>query len=118
MTYSQDLKNPKPRFKAHTTSAGLTAAIDLEGGTLVGLLVLANPTSTTFTVTVSNEVDGTFVLLNDPLNSGTVITYTIAAAGIGYFPINPINTQGFRFCKIQLNQSEAVEIYTSTRNIQ
>ena len=117
MTYSQDILNPKPKIRTEvTSSAGLTDAMDLGGGTLIGLLVLVNPTSTTFTITVSNAIDGTFVTLSDPLASGAAITYTIAAAGIGYFPINGINTYGFRFCKIQLDQSEAVTIYPVTRN--
>ncbi len=117
MAYSSKIKNGKPRLVAHTTSsAGLTPEIDLEGGTLVGVLVLTNPTSTTFTITVSNESGGTFVTSSDPLSSGAAITYTIAAAGIGYFHIDPVETFGFRYCKIQLDQSEAVTIYTSTRN--
>ena len=118
MSYSGDIKNPKPTFKSYLTAAGLTGEIDLEGGTLAGVLILANPTSTTFTITVSNESGGTFVTVSDPLASGAAITYTIAAAGIGFFPINAINTYGFRFCKIQLDQSEAATIYTSTRNFQ
>jgi len=118
MTYSQDITNPKPRVKPHVLVAGSTSAIDLEGGTLVGVLLLDNITSTTFTITVSNATDGTFVTLKDPLASGAAITYTVGATSTGYFPINQINTLGFRFCKIVFDQSETPTIYTVTRNLQ
>ena len=119
MTYSHDIKNQKPRFDAHALAAATTTAeIDLEGGTLVGILLLADITSTTFTITVSNISGGTFVTLKDPLASGAAITYTVGATATGYFPINPINTQGFRYCKIVFGSSETATIYTSKRNLQ
>jgi len=118
MTYSQDIKNGKPRFTAHVLTAGSTAEIDLEGGTLDGVLLLADITSTTFTITVSNQSGGTFVTVKDPLAAGAAITYTVSSTATGYFPISPLTTAGFRFCKIVFDQSETPTIYVSKRNLQ
>ena len=118
MAYSQDLKVGKPRFTAHTLVAGSTGEIDLEGGTLAGVLLLADITSTTFTITVSNISGGTFVTLKDPLASGADITYTLAATATGYYHISSLITGGFRFCKIVFNQSETPTVYVSKRSFQ
>ena len=122
-TYSLDIKNEKPRFSSYTTNAsGLTPEIDLQGGTLDGVLLEGDITSTTFTILVSRVSGGTFVTAKDGLGTygtaGSAITYTVGATATGYFPIAPYLTAGFRFCKIQLGSSEAITLYTSKRNIQ
>jgi len=116
MSYSQELKNGKIVFEPKVLVAGSTAAIDLEGGTLCGILLLADITSTTFTITVSNKSDGTFVTVKDPRASGAAITYTVGATATGYFPILRDITNGFRFCKIVFDQSETPTIYVGKRS--
>jgi len=118
MSYSQDIKTQKPRFAPHTLVAGSTEEIDLEGGTLAGVLLEGNITSTTFTITVARESGGTFVTAKDPLSSGADITYTVGATSTGFFPISKEVTFGFRFCKIVFNASETPTIYVSKRNFQ
>ena len=87
MAYSQELKSGKIVFSPVVLEAGSTPAIDLEGGTLSGILLIADITSTTFTITVSNKIDGTFATVKDPRASGAAITYTVGATATGYFPI-------------------------------
>lgn len=124
MSYSQDIKQQKPIFEAYTTSAaGLTGEIDLQGGTLDGLLIESDITSTSFTITVSRVSGGTFATVIDGTGQvtgtpGTAVTYTIPSTATGYYPISPLLTAGFRFCKIQLGSSEAVTLYVSKRNLQ
>ena len=55
MSYGQDLKSSRVRVTPYVLVAGSTAAVDLEGGTLVGVALLADITSTTFTITVSTN---------------------------------------------------------------
>mgnify|MGYP003646379182 CR=1 FL=1 len=118
MTYSQDLANGKINIKPYALTAGVTAEIDLEGGTLAGVLLEANITSTTFTVTVARTSGGTFVTCKDPEAAGIAKTYTVGATSTGYFPISPLLTAGFRFCKITFDSSETPTIYVSRRSMQ
>ena len=123
MSYSLDIKNEKPRFASYlTNSSGLTGEIDLAGGTLDGVELEGDITSTTFTILVSRVSGGTFVTLKDALGvygvAGNAITFTVGATATGYFPTPPLLTAGFRFCKIQLGSSEAVTLYISKRNFQ
>lgn len=118
MSYSHDIKNGKPRIEAQVLAAGSTGEIDLEGGTLAGVLLLADITSTTFTITVSNQSGGTFVTVKDPLAAGAAITWTVGATATGYFPISKETTFGFRYCKVVFDQSEAPTVYISKRNFQ
>ena len=117
MAYSQDLRNGKINMLSQVLVAGVSPVIDLQGGTLAGVLILTDITSTTFTITVSNEVDGTFVTVKDPIAAGADITYTVGATATGYFPIAPATTAGFRFCKIAFDQSETPTIYVSRRSM-
>jgi hypothetical protein len=112
------IKTEKVYIEPFTCTAGVTPEIDLGGGTLTGILLESDITSTTFTITVSRTSGGTFATVKDPLSSGADITYTLAATATGYYPINPITTQGFRYCKINLNQSETPTIYVSRKNIE
>lgn len=120
--YSLKIRKEKPKFISYTTdSTGLSPEIDLEGGTLDGLLFTADPTSTTLTILVARKSGGTFATVKDGLGTygvaGNAITVTIGTTGIGYFPISPLLTAGFRFCKIQLGSSEAAAFYISKRNL-
>lgn len=125
MSYSQDIKQQKPIFTtvASTTAlSGSTPEIDLEGGTLAGVLLESDITSTTFTITVSRKSGGTFVTVKDALGTygtaGNALTFTIGATATGFFFIPPWVTEGFRFCKIALGSSEAQTFYISKRNLQ
>lgn len=122
MSYSLKLKQQKPLFvTAVTDSNGLTPAIDLIGGTLDGVLFEGDITSTTFTILVSRISGGTYVTVKDALGqyaaAGDPITFTIGATSTGYFPISPLLTAGFRFCKIQSGSAEVVTLYLSKRNL-
>lgn len=119
MAYSQDLKKEKSAFIAGTIASGTTTSeIDLEGGTLAGVLILADMTSTSFTITVSNQSGGTFVPVKDPEAAGASRTYTTGSTSTGYFPISPQITAGFRFCKIVFDSSETNKtIYIARRNM-
>jgi hypothetical protein len=118
MGYSQELNNGKVNFKAYTLTAGSTAEIDLQGGTLAGVLLESNITSTTFTITATRTEGGTFVTVKDGEAAGIDKTYTVGATSTGYFPISPLLTAGFRFCKIVFDQSETPTIYVARRSMQ
>lgn len=122
MSYTLKLKQQKPLFMTVITdSSGLTPEIDLIGGTLDGVLLEDDITSTTFTILVSRKSGGTYVTVKDGLGqygtAGTALTFTIGATATGYSPIPPLVTAGFRFCKIQLGSSEIVTLYPSKRNL-
>lgn len=116
------LSQEKVTFIPKVCVAGVTPEIDLLGGTLCGLLLLADITSTTFTITVSNESGGTFVTVKDPLgtyvSAGSTITFTVGSTATGYFPIPPFVTAGFRYCKITLDSSETPTIYPALRSME
>ncbi len=115
-SYSQAIRNPKPVFTAEVLVAGSTGEIDLEGGTLAGVLIEADITSTTFTITVARQSGGTFVTVADPKAAGADHTWTIGATSNNYFPISKEITFGFQFCKIVFDQSEAPTVFISKRN--
>lgn len=120
MPGAQPLKNGKVKFSSYTLVAGVTPEIDLEGGTLCGVLP-GEITSTTFWISVSNSdaaAGGTFVEVKDPLASGVRITYTIGSTSLGYFPISPLTTAGFRFCKLNFDQSETPTIQIAKRSVE
>lgn len=116
MAYSQDIKNQKPRFTPVTLVAGVSPEIDLEGGTLDGILLEADVTSTSFTIQVARVSGGTFVTQKDGTAAGADRTWTLASTATGYYDISPIVTAGYRYCKIAFSQSETPTIYISKRN--
>lgn len=106
-------------LEATTLAASATTnEIDLKTGTLCGLLTEGDLTSTTFTITVSRKSGGTFVTVKDPTAAGAAKTYTMGSTATGYFPINPQDTAGFRYCKIVFDSSETATVYTAKRTIQ
>ena len=118
MGYPQDIKNNKAYFVPKVCVAGLTPEIDLQGGTLAGVLLEGNITSTTFTVTVARDSGGTYVTCKDPEAAGIAKTFTVGATSTGYFPISPLLTAGFRYCKIAFDQSETPTVYIARRSMQ
>ena len=118
MTINGGLELAKVGFKTEVLVAGSTGEIDLKGGTLAGVLLEADITSTSFTITVAREAGGTFVTVKDPEAAGAAKTYTVGATSIGYFPIAPQDTAGFRYCKIVFDQSETPTIYVANRSME
>lgn len=120
MTLKRNIQNTmkKGDFTHYTLTAGVTPEIDLLGDTLAGVLLESDITSTTFTIQVARDTDGTYVTVKDPLSGGTDITYTVGGATTGYFPISPLITAGFRYCKIAFDQSETRDVYIAKRSMQ
>ena len=118
MAINDGISLNKVALSAHTLTAGATAEIDLEGGTLAGVLLEGNITSTSFTITVARQTGGTFVTVKDPEAAGAAMTFTVGATSTGYFPISPFVSAGFRFCKIVFDQSETPTIYVAKRSME
>lgn len=118
MAINDGISLNKVALSAHALTAGVTAEIDLIGGTLAGVLLEGDITSTTFTITVSRATGGTFVTVKDPIAAGAAITYTVGATATGYFPISSLVTAGFRYCKIAFDSSETPTIYVAKRSME
>jgi len=122
MSYSQNIKTRKPKVGTVSLAAAqTTAAIDLEGGTLVGVY-LPNLTSTTFTITASPTIDGTYQTVTDCLGTitgtaGSDITFTIGASSNKFFPLPPTLTASLMFIKLVFPSSETATITYITRNL-
>jgi hypothetical protein len=56
--------------------------------------------------------------MKDPLLSGADMTFTIGSTSLGYFPISPLITAGFRYCKINFDQSETPTIQIAKRSME
>lgn len=119
MAVSEGRNLPKVGFFAESLSAATTTGeIDLSGATLTGLLLEGDISSTSFTITVARITGGTFVTVKDPEAAGADKSYTIAATATGYYPINPQDTAGFRFCKIVFGSSETATVYIANRSME
>lgn len=79
------------------SSGTKTAAIDLGGLVLCGVIFPTTFTGTALTFEVSDAIDGTFVPLKSTV-SGTALSYTIVQAS--YAAIDPKDFQGVRFLKL------------------
>jgi hypothetical protein len=85
MAINDGISLPKVGFRpVSLAAAATTAEIDLEGGTLCGLLTEGDLTSTSFTITVSRISGGTFVTVKDPEAGGAAKTYTLGATATGF----------------------------------
>lgn len=85
---------------AQTTSA----AIDLNGLSLVGIKLPAAFTGTALTFTMCDTVNGTYVPVRSG-TSGSALSYTVAQGQ--YHAIDPKDFYGIRFLKIVSGSSEA-----------
>ena len=66
-------------------STTTSAAVDLGGASMAGLIMPAAFTGTTISFTVSDTLDGTYVALKN--TAGTTISFTVAAStAIGFAP--------------------------------
>lgn len=118
MAYSQDLKNGKTSPITAICVAGVTPEIDLEGGTLCGVFIEAEVTSTYFTISAARVSGGTFCTIVDPDAAGADKQFFVGATSDdGYVPISPLLTAGLRFIKINFDQSETPTIYIARRNM-
>lgn len=102
--------------KTVASSASATSAeIDLEGQTLVGIIIPAvlagGSVSCTFTVATASG--GTFRTLKD--KGGSAFTVTIAVNNHIY--LDPSIFSGVRFMKIVTNASETITITLATRPV-
>lgn len=122
MAYSQDLKNDKTKPIQAVCVAGVTPEIDLEGGTLCGVWIETELTSTFFTITASRlptAEGGIYCTLINPDAAGADQQFFVGATSDdGYVPISPLLTAGFRYIKINFDQSETPTIYIARRNLQ
>lgn len=80
-----------------------SAAIDLGGFTLCGILFPAAFTGTALSFLVSSAIDGTFVPLKSTA-SGTTLSYTVGQAT--YAALDPKDFQGANFIKLKSGSTE------------
>lgn len=80
-----------------------TAAIDLGGFVLCGILLPAAFTGTAITFEVSDAIAGTYVALKTT-TSGSALSYTVAQGT--FAAIDPKDFQGVRFLKIVSGSTE------------
>ncbi len=80
-----------------------SAAINLKGFTLCGVILPATFTGTALTFEVSDAIDGTFVPLKST-TSGSALSYTVAQAT--YAAIDPKDFQGVQFLKVVSGSTE------------
>jgi len=94
-------------FNAVIASSGTTsAAVDLKNLQLLGVIIPSAVTGTAFTLTMSKEIAGTYVTVQD----GEGADYSPAMAASKYIPITPLPlSRGLRFIKIVSNASEAAQ---------
>lgn len=83
-----------------------SAAIDLAGLTLCGILLPAAFTGTTLSFLVSDALAGTYVPLKSSA-SGTLLSYTVAQAT--YAALDPKDFQGVNFLKLKSGSSEGAD---------
>lgn len=80
-----------------------SAAIDLKGSSLVGILLPASFTGTAITFEVASAIDGTYVALKTAVG-GTALSYTVAQNT--YAAIDPKDFSGVRFLKLKSGSAE------------
>lgn len=80
-----------------------SAALDMGGFTLCGILLPAAFTGTALTFEVSDSLSGTFVALKST-TSGTALSYTVAQGT--YAAIDPKDFQGVNFLKLKSGTAE------------
>lgn len=93
-----------------TIASGTTSAeLDIQGGTLVGIVIPASIASTTFTITAALASGGTFLTVKDPLTNSA---YTGNVTQSGWYFIDPAVTAGLRYIKIVYSDSETTKAYS------
>lgn len=101
-------------------AAATTAAIDLEGGTLVSVSI-PELTSTTFTITVSTTLTGTYRTVRDAFGlwgtEDTDVSAAIGTTSVGFYPIPDDITKGIRFFKLVFSSSETATITVAIRSV-
>lgn len=90
-----------------TIASGQTvsAAVNLGGGTLVGIITPAALTGTSFTFQTSDAIDGTYVTCED--GAGAAIAKTVSASKD--IKIAPTDLLRRRYLKIVSNSAEAAD---------
>lgn len=98
------MENAKPAVIA--ASGTTSAALDLEGFSLVGIKVPAAFTGTALTFSVCDTLAGTYVPLK-VTTSGTALSYTVSQGN--YYAIDPKDFYGVRFLKIISGSTEGTQ---------
>jgi hypothetical protein len=91
-------KNASFAYKTAVVANGETvsAAVNMEGYTPVGVILPTGMEGTSLGFTVSDSLAGTYVTMLDP--DGAAVAYTVAAAR--YFPLDPGWFAGVQFLKM------------------
>ena len=94
-----------PRAKAETVTIpsgeALTAAINLNGRAIVGIIMPGTWTAAAITMQACDTADGTFV---DVIATGGS-ELSITAAASDYLAVDPVNQYGINFAKIRSGTS-------------
>lgn len=116
MSYSHDVNNHKIRYVNSAIASGTTsAAVDIRGGTLVGIFTPASLASTALTFKTATELGGAYVAVKDKTNAAYSITVDSSAA---YYAIDPSIAAGLRFVQVEAGSSEMTKTFTLVyRNI-
>lgn len=114
-TDSGSLQINKLAIASDTIASGTTTAeIDLQGGTLIGIITPASIASTTATIQMAPTSAGTYVTVKDPLGTITTaggnISMTIASSGYYVLPLSV--TAGLRFIKLVTGSTETNKTFT------
>lgn len=109
--------------EAVALTAGVSAEIDLRGGTLIGVLIESEITSTTFILTSARTSGGTFTSLKDPTGqygtAGSAVSFTVGSTSVGrhFIPAELAVALG-RYIKINFDQSETGTVYAVYRSFE
>lgn len=122
MTGTLGIGTPKVRYVDRALAAAtLTAEIDLEGGTLIGITI-PEVVSTTIEIQAATATAGTFRTLRDPFGlygtEDTDISLAIGTTSVGYYPVPPDITFGIRFIKLLFSASETLTVTAVIRSVE
>lgn len=98
-----------------SASTTISEAIDLGGDALAGLIMPSAFTGTAITYQVSNDKEGTYVVLND--DAGNAVSTTVAPSKA--ITLNPTTFYGWRYIKLVSGSAEAADrtIILATRPV-
>ena len=116
MSYGQSIRNVKQRYHSVTITSGSTSpGVDLEGGTLVGVLFPGAVIGSNMTLECSTDsVDGTYLPIVDSTNSQ--ITFQ-PGGGNRQVHLDKNETYGLRFVRAVSSAFQtSAEVVFITRN--
>ena len=108
--------------KPLTLVAGVSPEFDMGGGTLTGVLIEADITSTTFTIETARKASGVFTKLKDPTGryaaAGDEVTFTVGGTATGFHSLPPELMAGIRHAKFAFGSSETPTVYAVYRSFE